>query len=127
MNLLDRLNKAGVCWERHFCEFGGGTAYISFQREHPHGFKQYQAFLYVKVDESGALSTDGKWKHKIFKPSDHGLSVPEKRRDCAEQAQEWGRERLGGPEWVPGPFPDSWQTKETRERVLARLDEMGAS
>lgn len=120
MTLIERLDKAGVRWERQFCEYGDGTAYISFQRDHPHaqGYKQYQARLYVLVD--------GVWKHKIFNAFE-GSTVPDRRRRAVEAAQEWARERLGGPEWVAGPFPDSWQTRETRERALARLDEMGAS
>lgn len=128
MTLPERLEAAGVRWERELCEFGGGTAYISFQRDHPHaqGYKQYQAFLYVRVDENGAPSTDGTWKHKIFKAFE-GSTVPDRRRRAVEAAQEWARERLGGPEWVAGPFPDSWQTKDTRERALALLDEMSGS
>jgi hypothetical protein len=117
---IERLDAAGVSWEREFCEFGGGTAYISFRRDHPHamGYKQYEAIIYVKVD--------GEWKHKVFKAFEGG-SVPERRRLAVEKAQEWAGERLGGPEWVAGPFPDSWQTKDTRERVTALLDEMRAS
>lgn len=34
---------------------------------------------------------------------------------------------LGGPERAAGPFPDSWRTKDTRERAMALLDEMSAS
>jgi hypothetical protein len=50
-----------------------------------------------------------------------------RRRLAVEAAQNWAEQRLGGAEWVAGPFPDSWQMKETRMRALARLDEMSAS
>jgi len=118
--LIDRLAGAGVSWERSFCELGEGTAYISFRRDHPHaiGFKQYEATIHVLVD--------GVWKHRVFKAFEGG-SVPERRRLAVEAAQEWAEKRLGASEWVAGPFPDSWQRKETRERALALLDEMGAS
>lgn len=121
MNLLERLEKAGITWERPFCELGEGRVYISFQRDHPHaiGYKQYQARAYVLVG--------GVWKHKVFTHTSSGLSVPEKRAEAVAVAQERAEMRLGEAEWVAGPFPDSWQTKDTRKRALALLDEMSAS
>lgn len=48
-------------------------------------------------------------------------------RLAVEAAQKWAEEHLGVSEWVAGPFPDSWQLKETRKRALALLDEMETS
>jgi hypothetical protein len=117
---IKRLDAAGIVNPHIFAERGDAQAFITFQRDHPHafGYKQYQAHAWVRVGEG--------WGRKIF-PASEGGSVPERRRLAVEKAQAWAGERLGGPEWVAGPFPDSWQTKETRERVTALLDEMRAS
>jgi hypothetical protein len=136
MTLIERLDEAGIINAHVFAERGGGGVFITFQRDHaegvpmdhPHafGYKQYQAHAWVRVGDS--------WGRKIF-PAFEGDSVPDMCRILAkpgpwiavEKAQEWAGKRVGGAEWVAGPFPDSWQCKETRERVLALLDELRAS
>ena len=120
MTLLERLDEARIMNAHVFAERGGGEVFITFQRDHPHafGYKQYQAHAWVRVGDS--------WGRKTF-PAFEGDSVSERRRIAVGKAQEWAGERVGGAEWAAGPFPDSWQTKDTRERVLALLDELGAS
>lgn len=55
------------------------------------------------------------------------MNLLERLEKAVAAAQEWAEMRLGAAEWVAGPFPDSWQTKDTRTRALALLDEMSAS
>lgn len=40
---------------------------------------------------------------------------------------EWIVRPAGDRAAIAGPFPDSWQLKETRKRAETLLDEMGAS
>lgn len=124
--LTDRLGQIKIWNAHYFAERGEARVFITFQRDHPdaQGYKQYRAYVYVRVD--------GEWRRKTFRPLGGigGRGIPEVRQDCLIQAQDWVNDRglvPDGAEWVAGPFPDSWQLKETRDRVLALLKDLEAA
>lgn len=104
----ERLRRIGITTAAEFAEMGEAEAWIRF-----HPLAPFYAVLYTYAGPA-------RWDEVVYEAG-HVMTYDEGELACVGAAQ-YSPVGATVKSWVYGPFPHTWQTSETRDRVMRYLE-----